>query len=77
MAREPNKDEILGRLMEAAAERWGREEVERLRPALERAAEAVRGVEEFHLAPEEEPVYPTTIFRLWSWRKGEKGAEEG
>ncbi|MFQ6075075.1 MAG: hypothetical protein ACE5Z5_02915 [Candidatus Bathyarchaeia archaeon] len=76
MVRELGKDEILNRLLEAAAEKWDRAEVEKMRPAFERAAEAVWRVEVFQLKPEEEPAYPTTIFHQGSWRRGKKTGEE-
>ncbi len=63
MARKLGKDEILDRLLEAATVEWGRAEAEKMRPAFEVAAEAIRKVEEFQLAPEEELTYPETISR--------------
>lgn len=47
--------------LEAARERWGDEEVQRIGSALERTAEAVRLVEAFGLGPEEEPSRPSGL----------------
>ena len=52
------KGELVRRFLEEARERWGEEEARLLRPALERAAEAVWEVEGFEPGVEEEPYNP-------------------
>mgnify|MGYP001125530411 CR=1 FL=1 len=71
MARELGKDKVLNDLLEAGAKKWGRAEVEEMRPAFETVAEAISKVEEFQLEPEEEPAHPATILR-----QGRRGREE-
>jgi len=55
MSEEPEKRACIDRLMKMAVERWGVDEVEQLRSALERTATAIWMVEGFKLEPEEEP----------------------
>lgn len=71
MVRKLGKDKILNQLIEAANKTWNRKEVEKMRTAFERMAEAIWKVEEFQLEPEEEPAYPTTIFNQMRLRKNE------
>lgn len=58
MKRRTGKLDYIVHMVNVAAGRWGGEEAERLRPALERTAEAVRAVEAFKLDPSEEPAGP-------------------
>ena len=54
------KGEYVDRLMAKAREEWGADEVERLRSALVRTAEAIWAVEAFALEPGEGPWRPPT-----------------
>jgi len=45
----------LPRLMEEAAQRWGKGEAEGFRSAIERTARAILGVEAYRLEPGDEP----------------------
>jgi hypothetical protein len=59
MSERPGKDEYVNGFLEAARERWGNEEVQRIRSALERTAEAAWLVDAFGLGPEDEPSRPS------------------
>ncbi len=61
MSERQGKDWYVNGFLEAARERWGDEEVQRIGSALERTAEAVRLVEAFGLGPEEEPSRPSGL----------------
>ena len=50
---------LIEKLLDVARERWGEEEARLLRPALERVAGAIYGVEGFELDPDEEPWKPS------------------
>jgi hypothetical protein len=75
MTGEFTKSEILRSLMTAAAERWGAEEVERMKPSLEVMAEAIWNVGSFRLMPEEEPATMATMFHQTRQRAEEKPEE--
>ena len=62
MARDPETEAILRRLLETASEIWGGVKTEEMRSAFETAAEAIRVVEAFPLRRMEEPAHPSTIF---------------
>lgn len=51
----PRKKAYIDQILKLAVETWGREEVEELRSALERTANAIWMVEGLKLEPEEEP----------------------
>jgi len=53
---EASKKEIVEHLLDAALEKWGKEEVALIRSALERTAEAIWKVKGFKLELEDEPV---------------------
>ena len=55
MSDKKGKDEQIDRFMKMAHERWGDEEYEQLKPALEKTAEAIHEVEEYNLEPDDEP----------------------
>lgn len=46
-------------LVKMASERWGREEVEKLKSAIERIADAIWTLEVFQLEPSDEPAGTT------------------
>lgn len=48
-------------LLKKAVERWGEDEVELMKPALERIAKAIWTIQSYHLKPDEEPEKP--LFR--------------
>ena len=76
MADNREKVEVLNRLLAAASETWGEVEAEKMRSALELAAEAFWTVEAFTLKPMEEPAQQTSIFHHWRKRQGrEKGGK--
>ena len=58
MEESPEKAAFVESLLNMASERWGREEVERLRPSLEMVAEAIWTLEGFRLETFEEPEGP-------------------
>jgi len=58
MSESPEKKAYIDHLMKMAVERWGANEVEQLRSALERTANAVWMVESFKLELDEEPAHP-------------------
>ena len=58
MEESPEKAAFIEGLLKMASERWGREEVERLRPSLEMVAETIWTLEGFPLEPFEEPEGP-------------------
>ena len=75
MTGELTKSEILRSLITAAAERWGKEEAERMKPSLESMAEAICDVGGFRLMPEEEPANMATILHQTRQRAEEKPEE--
>jgi len=75
MTRELTKPEILRDLMTNAAERWGKEEAERMKPSLDSIAEAICSVGSFRLMHEEEPANMATIFHQTRQRAEEKPEE--
>lgn len=50
------KNALVDRIMDDAVERWGEDEVESIRSALETIADAIWELERFRLEPEDEPV---------------------
>ena len=56
MSDKTKKEEHIDRFMKTAHERWGDEEYELLKPALEKTVEAIYEVEEFNLEPDDEPI---------------------
>jgi Asp-tRNA(Asn)/Glu-tRNA(Gln) amidotransferase C subunit len=63
MAENHEKVEVLNRIIAAASEAWGAEEVENMRSTLEQAAEAFWTIEAFPVTPMEEPAHSTSILR--------------
>ena len=50
-----DEETVTDTMLRTAAERWGEEEAERMRPVIERISEAVRKVQAFELEPGDEP----------------------
>ncbi len=58
MCERPEKTVYIEHLVKRAVERWGQEEVDQLRSALERIADAIWLVDGFKMEPNEEPAKP-------------------
>ncbi len=52
------KSETVERFLSVAVQRWGEDEVEAIRVAIEKTAEAVREVQKFKIDPFDEPWRP-------------------
>jgi hypothetical protein len=76
MARNPETEAILRRLLEAASETWGGVKAEEMRSAFEAAADAIGMVEGFPLRRMEEPVHLPTFFSHEGWRRAPKRGEK-
>jgi len=50
-----DEEAVADTMLRAAAERWGEDEAERMKPVIERISKAVRKVQEFELEPGDEP----------------------
>ncbi len=61
MTENREKTDLLNRIFTTAAETWGAEEAETLRPTLEQAIEALLIVEAFPLTSPEEPAHLALI----------------
>jgi hypothetical protein len=72
MAKNPETEAILRRLLEAASATWGEAKAQEMRSAFETAAEAIGVVEGFPLPRMEEPAHLPTIFSYESWRRASK-----
>ena len=71
MGRKGGKTATLNRFLAVASDQWN---IEGIRLAIERTAEAVWQVEQFALAPEEEPACAITAAHEARWRS--KRAQE-
>jgi len=49
------EEAVADTMLRAAAERWGEEEAERMKPVIERISKAVHKVQAFELEPGDEP----------------------
>jgi len=50
-----DEEAVADTMLRAAAERWGEDEAEKMKPVIERISKAVRKVQEFELEPGDEP----------------------
>lgn len=71
MGRKGGKTATLNRFLAVASDLWN---IEEIRPAIERTAEAVWQVEQFDVAPAEEPACAITAAHEARWRR--KRAQE-
>lgn len=66
------KKNLLNRFLETASDSWDVEELEQIRPTIEKTSEAVQIVNQFQLQPEEEPMISITHFHQKNIKREDK-----